>query len=77
MTHMNRTQSDILANMTDAQAKRVIAKFKGNPEVAERKSDAAYRAFCVAWEQVHDEYIQRHQRARIDGGVTYNYISLA
>tara|TARA_R100001530_G_C4238377_1_gene134636 strand:- start:377 stop:601 length:225 start_codon:yes stop_codon:yes gene_type:complete len=73
---MNRKQEKFLDNMTPAQAEAVIAKFKGDPAIAADRSDAAYHAFKLAWEMLNpDEYWQRHDRARADGGVQFHLIS--
>jgi len=74
---MNRTQEDFIRDMTPAQAEAVIAKFKGDPEIAADRSDAAYIAFSRAWELLNPtEYWQRQNRAKADGGVQYRLISL-
>lgn len=72
---MTPDQINFLANLTDAQAQAVILKFKSDPEIAARKSDEAYRAFCVSWERLNPgEYWQRVNRARADGGTQYRLV---
>lgn len=74
---MTREQIEFLNNMTSAQAEAVISKFKSDPAIAAERSDAAYIAFCQAWEMLHPtEYIQRVRRARANGGDQYHFISL-
>ena len=71
---MTREQADFLASMTDDQARRLVAKFDRDPAVALAKSDAAYAAFCRAWEQLNPgEY---WQRADLSGGDQFNLISV-
>jgi len=71
---MTREQKRFLNNLTAAQASRLIAKFDGDPAVAADASDAAYAAFCRAWEMLNpNEY---WQRVRLAGSVDFNLISM-
>ena len=71
---MNQTQKDFIRNMTPAQAQAVLRKFRQDPEVAHRRSEAALSAFRAAWEKLYPtEY---WQVADLAGGVQYNLISV-
>lgn len=70
---MTDQQATFIKNMTRAQALVVLAKFNNDPEVADRKSAAAFAAFRIAYETVNPgEYIQRRNMAH---GVSYHFVS--
>ncbi len=61
---MTSEQIDFLKNMTNGQARALMAKFNDNPYEALDASEAAITAFMRAYEQVNPgEYIQRAQFA--------------
>ena len=70
---MNAHQKTFLTNMNQAKARALVSKFNGDPESAYAKSGEAYAAFCICWEFLHDEYIQR---ANLAGGIHYNFIPI-
>jgi hypothetical protein len=60
-----------------ARAERLLDKFNYDPADALAAGEGAYVTFCRCWELVYPtEYIQRVQRARQDGGVRFNFISM-
>jgi len=60
-----------------ARAERLLDKFNFDPADALAAGEGAYVTFCRCWELVYpNEYIQRVQRARQDGGVRFNFISM-
>lgn len=65
---MTQKQRDFLNNLTAESAKALLAKFGDDPESAARKSEAAYVAFCRAWEFLNPgEYWQRrHMAGRVE-----------
>jgi hypothetical protein len=71
---MTHTQKTFLDNMTRQQAEAVLLKFRNDPELADRKSTAAYVAFCRAWQMLYPE--EYWQRLDLAGGVSYNLISI-
>jgi hypothetical protein len=71
---MTESQKAFLANMTIHTANDLLRKFRDDPARAASSSDAAYVAFCQAWELANDgEYIQRY---RADRRTEYRFIQV-
>lgn len=70
---MTKEQARYLERLNPETARRLVDKFDRDPETAADKSEAAYLAFCAAWEVLNPgEYIQRYTGPQ---GPQYNYIT--
>ena len=71
------TWSSLTHDERVARAERLLHNFNYNPADAHAAGEDTYVTFCRCWQLIYpNEYIQRVQRARQDGGVRFNFISM-